>query len=336
MSTLSIGCDIAKDSFGVTVWLDDGKWLGTFPNATKGYKKLQRQIAQLNPDKQPQLLVVEPTGGYELPLVDFARRQGWQVALPNPKQVRDWAKGVGYRAKNDPQDSLMLAQYGVERNPEPQDPLPEEIEALEALSKRRQDLLKMRQAESNRLKQLKRRPRPSRAAIDSIERILQLLDDELKQVEKAIDSHVKNVQFIDDLKKRLLEVPGIGKQTVADIIVLLYRWEVRTKRKGGYKSLTAFVGLDSKTNDSGKSSKYAPISKQGAARFRCSLYMAALGGVRGNNKLRHSYQAMVGRGKAKKVALVAASRKILVWAWALFTTGESFDASKHPLPQSVA
>lgn len=301
-----------------------------------GYAQLRQCIAQVNSDNQPELLVVEPTGGYELSLVSYARMQGWQVAVPNPKQLRDWAKGVGYRAKNDPQDSLMLAQYGAERNPEPQDPLPEAIEALEALSKRRQDLLKMRQAESNRLKQLKRRPRPSSAAIDSIERILQLLNDELKQVEKAIDSHVKNTQFINELKKRLLGVPGIGKQTVVDIIVLLHRWEVRTKRKGGYKSLTAFAGLDPKTNDSGKSSKYAPISKQGAARFRCSLYMAALGGVRGKNKLRYSYQLMVGRGKAKKVALVAASRKILVWAWALFTTGESFDASQHPFPQIVA
>lgn len=49
------------------------------------------------------------------------------------------------------------------------------------------------------------------------------------------------------------------------------------------------------------------------------LYMGALGGVRGNNPLKSFYQRLVGRGKAKKVALVAAARKILVWAWTIFS-----------------
>jgi transposase len=58
------------------------------------------------------------------------------------------------------------------------------------------------------------------------------------------------------------------------------------------------------------------------------LYMGALGASRGNIPLRSFYQRLIGRGKAKKLALVAAARKLLTWAWAVFHSGTPFDATK--------
>lgn len=333
MSILSIGCDVAKDTFDAALWLDQGYPLGTFTNKRSGFKKLKAAINQHKCKGESFLLVLEPTGGDELRLADFGREQGWQVALPNPKQARDWAKGVGYRAKSDAQDCLMLAQYGAEQKPTPQAPLPEDVEGLQGLLKRREELQKMRQAESNRLQQLKRRPRPSKAALKSIERHLKMLDEELELLEKEIAAQAKSTQKLASLYKRFLTIPGVGQKTVVELIVLLHRWQARTGGAGGFKSLTAFVGLDSRMNQSGKSYRRAPISKMGSSHFRSRLYMAALGGISGNNALKCFYEAMVARGKPKKVAIVAASRKILVWAWALFTTGQAFDPSKHPLPQ---
>ena len=72
----------------------------------------------------------------------------------------------------------------------------------------------------------------------------------------------------------------------------------------------------------------------GDRQMRARLYMCALGGVKGKNALREYYQRLVGRGKAKKVALVAASRKILIWAWAVFRDQVSFQAEKA-LPQAA-
>lgn len=62
--------------------------------------------------------------------------------------------------------------------------------------------------------------------------------------------------------------------------------------------------------------------------IRNKLFMAALGGVRGRNVLADFYQRLVGRGKAKRLALVAAARKILVWSWAVFVNEVDFDAAK--------
>ena len=58
------------------------------------------------------------------------------------------------------------------------------------------------------------------------------------------------------------------------------------------------------------------------------LFMAALGGKRGKNPLRDFYEGMVGRGKMRMVALIAAARKILLWAWAVFRSHTYFDPSK--------
>jgi transposase len=67
---------------------------------------------------------------------------------------------------------------------------------------------------------------------------------------------------------------------------------------------------------------------------RRKLFMGALGGVRGQNPLRAFYQRLVGRGKKKKLALVAAARKLLIWAWKVFQTQTDFDPAKleHLVP----
>ena len=62
--------------------------------------------------------------------------------------------------------------------------------------------------------------------------------------------------------------------------------------------------------------------------MRSLLYMSALGGARGHNVLREFYQRLVAAGKPKKLALIAAARKILVWAWAVFRDHADFDPTR--------
>jgi len=88
--------------------------LGQFSNDASGFAELAVLISRTELDAASVVhLVLEPTGGYELALVSFAHAQGWQVSLPNPRQVRNWAKGTGQRAKNDRQDARLLAHYGA-------------------------------------------------------------------------------------------------------------------------------------------------------------------------------------------------------------------------------
>jgi len=124
-------------------------------------------------------------------------------------------------------------------------------------------------------------------------------------------------------------VPGVGARTALPLLVLLRRWDGLTQGRGDAKGLVAYVGRDPQPYESGTSvHRRATISRQGERALRARLYMAALGGLRGTNPLRGFYDRLVGRGKAKQLALVAAARKLLTWAWAVYRQQQPFDSAR--------
>ena len=324
------GVDIAKATFEAAVHgADECCRFGGFANTEVGFE----QLAEVLTRKSEQLgvgihLVVEPTGGYELALVAFARERGWQVSMVNPRKVRDWAKGTGWRAKTDGQDALMLSAYGAACHPAPQQGLPANAQELDNLLRRKDDLAKMLREERNRQESLGR-PGMSAAVPASIGRVVDALEKELAQVEGLIREHIAGDEELKGHLSRLIQVPGIGERNAPHILVFLYRWRATTGGEGQAKGLVAYTGIDPKPYVSGTSvRRRAGISRMGSSEIRQRLYMSALGGVHGDNALRAFYQRLVGRGKAKKLALVAASRKILVWAWAVFCQKADFDPAR--------
>jgi transposase len=328
MARIYLGVDMAKANFVAVVWqAGDLHELGTFRNSAAGFQRLQRQLAPyVAPSPDAVQLVVEPTGGYELRLVYFAHAQGWQVSLPNPRQVRDWAKGTGWRAKTDRQDARLLACFGAATEPPAEQPLPAEVRELDSLLKRRSELEQMLRQERQRLQEGALQPGRAAAVQRNLEQMVKHLQERLAEVEKAIQQHLKAHAHLQRDVRRLRAVPGIGAKNVLPLLVLCYRWYARTAGRGDAKGITAFVGLDPQDYDSGRSvHRPATISKMGDRQVRSLLYMGALGGMRGNNPLAQFYRRLVGRGKPKKLALVAAARKIIVWAWTLFSRQTEWD-----------
>lgn len=320
-----LGVDVSKERLDAVFYrAGETVDLGSFGNDAGGHQQLARQL----PKTEERIhLVVEPTGGYELPLVIFGFEQGWAVSLPNPKRVRDWAHAMGNRAKNDRIDSRVLAAYGAATEPEPQNELPAEIAALDSLLRRREDLEKMVREERNRRQALAYKPRASDATRKSVERVIEVLEEELAQVEEDIQELLDEHPHLKTEVRRLLTVNGIGSKTVLPILVFLYRWQARTAGKGTAKGATAFAGLDPQEHRSGSSVyKRSTISKMGCRFTRCQLYLAAKGGVRARSSpLRHFYDRLRGRGKPHDLALIAGARKILVWAFVVFTRQVPFD-----------
>jgi transposase len=333
MDKLYVGIDIAQASFEAAVWQPPtGVALGQFPNTLAGFAQLRQRLQAEFVHAETELqLVLEATGGYELALLAYAYAQDWRLCLPNPKRVRDGAKGSGRRGKTDRQDSLLLAQFGAERQPQPQEALPAPVQALAELLSRRQDLEQLRRSESNRLRSYQQHPQPLAAILDSLQRTLAALAHELSALEQAITALLKQEPELQAQAKRLRTVPGIGAKNVLPILVLLYRWRARAGAAANSKGLVAFLGLDPQPYQSGRTVYQRPtISKQGDRQVRQSLYMGALGGIRGHNPLRTFYGRLVDRGKAKRLALVAAARKIAVWAWVVFSQQVDFDPSRYP------
>jgi transposase len=332
MKKLCVGVDVSEKELAVAYWDQDKPVsIGTYPNTDDGFQAIRKKIEELLNATQADFvhLVMEPTGGYEQPFAHFAFQQGWRVSLPNPLRPRQWAKATGKRAKTDPQDARNLAHYAFAQDPLPWKPLPAEVQQLEHLLNRQDDLLNMLRREKNRAHSAGYVVNPHDAVSKDMAESISSLEQRIGVIQEAIKEHLKANPHLDKQKKLLLTVSGIGERNVLYILVALHRWGILTDGKGNAKGLVAYLGLDPVPYESGSSiHKKARISRQGNRPLRSRLYVGTLGGVGGNNPLRAFYQRLVGRGKPKKLALVAAARKILVWAWAVFRSNTPFDATR--------
>src|SRR5690242_15895314 len=102
-------------------------------------------------DLQPAGLVLEATGGYEIPVVAALAAAGLAPAVVNPRQARRFAEAAGRQAKTDPIDAAVLAHFAEAVRPEPR-PVPDaDARALGDLLARRRQLVQMRVSEQHRL-----------------------------------------------------------------------------------------------------------------------------------------------------------------------------------------
>lgn len=315
MGVAYVGIDVAKAT--VTAWVAGApRPLGTFEQAPAGWQALATALATEAGDIH---LLLEPTGGYELAVALFALEQGWAVSLVNPLQVRQWARGRGRRAKTDRQDARLLADYGAQVQPPRWQPLAAEVSALDSLLRRHVDLTTMLRQERNRLEALGQRPQVAGAVPTSVARLIGALEEELRQIEAEITRQLAQHPPLAAEARLLRSVPGIGARNVLPLLVLLHRWQTLTAGRGDAKGLVAYVGLDPQPHESGTSvHARATISRLGDRQLRRHCFLGALGAIHGHNPLRAFYCRLVARGKPKMLALVAAARKLLVWAWAVF------------------
>jgi transposase len=322
-----LGVDVGHTALVAAVWADGQEQvLGTFANTPAGFAALEQAVGS-----PPDRMVIEPTGGYALALAAWAVERGWVVCRPNPRQVRDWAKRQGRRAKTDRQDALLLARYGAKHDLPAWTALPREVAELESLLRRRDDLEQLLRQERNRQQQLVGRPGVAQAVPPSLQKVIDALEEALRELEEAIAAHQQQHPALAAAIRRVRTVPGIGARTSLWVVVVLYRWQVLTHGTGDAKGLTAYVGLDPTVHESGTSVRGArTISRTGMAQVRRLLFMGALGGVRGKgtNPLRDFHERLIAAHKPKVVAYVAAARKIVCWAWAVLHYQQPFDPVK--------
>ncbi len=142
-------------------------------------------IARLKP-LIPTLVVVEATGGLELPLVAALQVAGIPVAAINPRQARAFAKAIGRLAKTDRIDAQILAHFAEAIRPTPRPLATPEVQALDALLSRRQQLIEMRVLEANRLAACS-----DPVVRGGLERHLAWLESESAEADRCLDAAVR-------------------------------------------------------------------------------------------------------------------------------------------------
>ena len=274
-------------------------------------------MQQLN----PAALVLEATGGLELPLVAALAAASLPVVVVNPRQVRDFARATGRLAKTDSLDAAVLAHFAEAVRP-PLRPLRDaETQVLSSLVARRQQVMTMLVAERNRLSSS-----ATMAVRPSIEAHIAWLKQQLDDLDQGLRQTLRQSPVWREKDDLLRSVPGIGNQISLTFLAYLPELGALNRRQ-----IAALVGVAPFNRDSGTLRGKRTVWG-GRARVRTALYMGALVASRFNPVIRDFYQRLLSAGKPKKLALTACMRKLLIILNSMLKYGSSWNnpATKSP------
>ncbi len=240
------------------------------------------------------------------------------VSVINPAAIKAYGQSRLSRTKTDKADATLIAQFCSERRPPQWQPLPVEIRELQAMVRRLDALLEMRQMEANRLEVTA----AAGAVTESLVGHLAFLDDEIARTEELIRSHIGTHPGLREQRELLVSIPGIGDTTAAKLLGEI----VDVKLYESARQLAAFAGLVPRLHESGSSvRRKARLSKSGAPRLRKALYFPAIVAMRHNPLVRVMSERLKKRGKCPMQIIGAAMRKLVHLAYGVLKSGKPFD-----------
>ena len=258
--------------------------------------------------------MLEATGGYEADALAALLAAGIPAAVVNPRQVRQFAAGIGRHAKTDPIDAAVLAHFAAVVGPPPAAPADPDRAELAALLDRRRQLIGMRVAEGNRV-----RPGLPSTVRAGIEAHVGWLGEQIAAIDREVAAAVRRSPTWRVKDRLLRSIKGVGPVVSRTLLADLP--ELGTRPPG---KLAALAGLAPFAADSGRRRGERHI-RGGRREVRRALYMGALDVARVPGPLRDFAQRLKARGKPSKVALIAVARKLLVIANAVIRDGLAWD-----------
>ena len=290
-----VGIDVAKAQVDVAIRPTNDRW--EIPRDEAGIRKLVSQMKTL----EPVMVLLEASGGLELPLVAALAAEAVPVVVVNPRQVRDFARATGKLAKTDALDAAVLAHFAEAVRP-PVRPLRDaETQVLNSMAARRHQVMTMLVSEKNRLSAA-----TTVAVRPRIEAHFAWLERELDDLDEGLRQTLRQSPVWREKDDLLRTVPGVGEQL--SITLLAYLPELGTLDR---RQIAALVGVAPFNRDSGTLRGKRTVWG-GRARVRAALYMGALVASRFNPVIQDFYQRLLAAGKPKKLALTACMRKLLV------------------------
>jgi transposase len=292
-SEVYVGIDVSKAQLDVAIGKDGEYWQAG--NDRVGIDKCVARLRAI----QPALIVIESSGGLEMPLMTELYAAELPFARVHPARVRDFARSLGLLAKTDKLDARLLAHFGQAVQP-PVTQLPGEAEqSMNALLLRRRQLLDMLVDEKNHLASTRLSLRPR------VEEHIQWLEREIADFEKQVDEQIQHIPAFQEKSAVLRSAKGVGPILCAKLLSGLPELGKLNRKK-----IAALVGVAPYNDDSGRR-RGKRKTQGGREDVREVLYMGTVAAVRSNSVIKAFYQHLLKQGKLKKVALVACMRKFL-------------------------
>ncbi len=290
-----VGIDVSKDKLDICIRPSGKSWT----QANGDFDELCDKLEVIDPE----LIVLEPTGGCELGVLNALIRRGLRVSREHAYKIHHHGRASGQLAKSDKLDASVIAHYAecysVKIEPM-REPL-EEQEFLHQLTSRRKQLVVMRGSEKARLGQ----PGVFEGIRKSCEKIIRLLSEEIEELERRIRGAIGENKEWRENQEILESAIGIGEKTSSVLLANLPELG-----RINHKKIAALVGVAPFQNESGRFKGQQKI-RGGRSEVRAALYMPALSAIRHDPRIRALYERLLEKGKKKKVAITACMHKLL-------------------------
>jgi transposase len=304
------GVDVSKTKLVIAQY--GGQTLSTVENRAE---PIARWLAALPKDT---VVAMEATGIYHRLLAEMADVAGMQVYVLNPQTLKHYARAINQRAKTDPCDARMIARYVVhEREKLRRWRAPARAaDRLSQLLERRRTVVRARETLMQSLSGLAMLKPVRQSVLATLERTVERIDI-------LIGQEIARLPGAGALYKRLQSIVGVGPVVAAQLVAVFNR--LSFSRVGAF---IAYTGLDPRPDDSGDRHGRRRLSKHGPGLLRCQLFNGARAAAN-STLFKPLYLQLLKRGLETTEAIVILARKIARIAFALFKSGETFDAQKH-------
>jgi transposase len=324
-TTAAVGIDVSKDTLDACRLAADGTTrTRVFPNTPAGFAALVGW-ADRHAGGCDLHFGLEATGPYSHGVAAHLHAAGRLVSVVNPTRIRHAGLMRGRGNKTDAADAKLIAQYTLRERPPAWCPPPPDVQELQALTRRADELTELAAREKGRLAS----PALSGAAKKSVERTVRWLEREVAKVRAAADAVVAASATLAADRALLESIPGVGRQTATTLLAEL----PAVDRLPCAQSAAAYCGLAPREFKSGSSvRKRTRLSKAGNARLRKGLFLPTQTAVRFNPVLASFFRRLVDAGKPKMQAIGACMRKLVMICYGVLKNRAPFDpawASKN-------
>ena len=303
---INIGIDMAKDKFDAcflnTTFKDS--FYKEYPNSVKGFNLLIADIALLYPELIPHF-GIESTSMYMKKLEKYLTDNDLPYILYNPRVISHYGKVVKIQGKTDTKDFFVISHITATKN---------ETEFISSYNIDYEDL-RQRTTTIMMITKIETQLKNLEKTLDELEdgtlkeQVLALIRSVRVSKEKLQKQSTKKMQSLYPVSEIIInKIKGIGTGTLLHLLPKIYHQvEYFTNNQ-----ITAFIGLNPTQYQSGKMRYKDKMNMFGSKEIKKMLFMCSQVAVRFNPIIKTFYEGLLKKGKPKKLAILASSRKLLV------------------------
>lgn len=326
MEKFCVGIDISKDHLDCCLGQTDASQIHTiikhkrFSNELSGFEELVKWESEYCTSSNV-MFVMEATGIYYENLAFFLSDLKLELSVLLPNIAKNYSRSLNVKTKTDDKDAEVLCKLGLERKLTIWQMPTKIMRTLKLLTREFREIKSKLTQSKNQLHAMKYGYNSPDSGIERVTRQIALLNTQLLEIEAEIKALVMTDSDFYVRIQKICTIPGVSFMTSVTIIAETNGFSLIRNAK----QLTSYAGLDVQHNQSGQKNGKSRISKKGNRFIRFSLYMPAMSACRFNPTLSCFYTSLSSRKGAKKIAITAVARKLLIQIYTLWKNNETYD-----------